>query len=55
MRWVLLVSICIALAFLPWARIFKALKPYFLRLAIGLGLAALIVFLTYHFGPLKLL
>ncbi len=55
MRWVLLVLICVVLAFLPWARIVRAIKPYSIRLAIGLGVAALIVLMTYHFGPLKLL
>jgi xanthine/uracil/vitamin C permease (AzgA family) len=55
MRWVLLAVICITLAFLPWRGIAIAIKPSALRLAIGLGLATFIVFLTYHFGPIKLL
>jgi len=55
MRWIALLVICVALAFVPWRRVYLRIKPYALRVAIGVVLFATIVAVTFNIGALKLL
>ena len=55
MRWIALLVVCVALAFVPWRRVYLRAKPYALRVAIGVVLFATIVAVTFNIGALKLL
>ena len=55
MKWLLLLLACVGLAFVPWSIVFARSKPYAGRVVIGALIAALIIFITFNFGPLKIL